>query len=123
MRMIASLPNLEVLKLRCYAFRGPDWETCEGEFSRLKYLLLEDTDLVHWRADNSCFPLLHRLIIRHCYKLEEIPLQIKRTRTFNMIELVDCNPLAVACAKQMQQESDILDVYVHSSWDGGNFKS
>ncbi|KAI3470175.1 hypothetical protein Pfo_026838 [Paulownia fortunei] len=46
MRMIASLPNLEVLKLRCYAFRGPDWETCEGEFSRLKYLLLEDTDLI-----------------------------------------------------------------------------
>ncbi|KAI3464143.1 hypothetical protein Pfo_031293 [Paulownia fortunei] len=49
MSRIASLPNLNVLKLRCYAFRGPKWETEEKAFLGLKFLLIEDTDLVHWR--------------------------------------------------------------------------
>ncbi|KAI3450208.1 hypothetical protein Pfo_006873 [Paulownia fortunei] len=70
---IGELPNLEVLKLRCHAFRGPEWKQCDGNFLRLKFLLLEDLDIEHWRADPQHFPLLTRLIIRHCYKLREIP--------------------------------------------------
>ncbi|KAI3464151.1 hypothetical protein Pfo_020814 [Paulownia fortunei] len=127
MRMISALPNLEVLKLRCYAFRGPEWETYEGEFPQLKFLLLEDTDLVHWRADDGCFPSLQILIIRHCYKLKEIPLQIGSIPTLNMIELFDGNPSVVASAKQMQEDQletlyGCADVNVHSSWDDGNLK-
>ncbi|KAL2242358.1 UNVERIFIED_CONTAM: hypothetical protein Sindi_0353800 [Sesamum indicum] len=45
MTAIAELPNLEVLKLQCYAFRGPKWETYERDFSQLEFLLLEETDL------------------------------------------------------------------------------
>ncbi|KAI3464223.1 hypothetical protein Pfo_020886 [Paulownia fortunei] len=127
MSKIASLPNLKVLKLRCYAFRGPEWRICEGEFSRLNILLLEDTDLVHWRADDGCFHWLERLIIRHCYKLKEIPFQIESNRMLNMIELVDCNPSVVASAKQMHEDQrkkgiNYLDFHVHSSWDDGNLK-
>ncbi|PIN14425.1 Apoptotic ATPase [Handroanthus impetiginosus] len=47
MRTIAKLPRLEVLKLRCYAFQGPVWETSDDVFLSLNYLLLEDIDLVH----------------------------------------------------------------------------
>ncbi|KAI3454416.1 hypothetical protein Pfo_011079 [Paulownia fortunei] len=55
MPCIGRLPKLEILKLRCYAFRGPEWKNIEGktifgEFPRLKFLLLEDLDLQHWRA-------------------------------------------------------------------------
>ncbi|KAL0385116.1 UNVERIFIED_CONTAM: hypothetical protein Sradi_2905900 [Sesamum radiatum] len=35
MSNIAKLRNLEVLKLRCYAFQGSEWKTFEGEFEEL----------------------------------------------------------------------------------------
>ncbi|GFP79880.1 putative late blight resistance protein homolog r1a-6 [Phtheirospermum japonicum] len=92
MKAIASLPNLEVLKLRCYAFRGPEWATGEWEFQRLRFLLIEDSDLENWRAPFSSFQDIRRLIIRHCYKLQDIPLMF---RARAKIEVVDCNPLAV----------------------------
>ncbi|KAL0385163.1 UNVERIFIED_CONTAM: hypothetical protein Sradi_2910600 [Sesamum radiatum] len=56
MSIVACLPNLEVLKLRCYAFRGPEWETSEGGFLQRRFLLIEDTDLEYWRADSGHFP-------------------------------------------------------------------
>lgn len=73
LRKITLMPNLEVLKLRCYAFQGPEWEAREGEFLKLKFLLLEDSDVVGWRADDHSFPCLDRVILHHCYNLEEIP--------------------------------------------------
>ncbi|EYU17777.1 hypothetical protein MIMGU_mgv1a021707mg [Erythranthe guttata] len=48
MSKISALPNLRVLKLKRYAFRGPNWEVCDGEFPCLQYLLIEDTDLKNW---------------------------------------------------------------------------
>lgn len=45
---IASLPSLEVLKLRCYAFRGLKCEIHERSFLKLEYLAIEDSDLVAW---------------------------------------------------------------------------
>ncbi|KAK4427080.1 putative late blight resistance proteinR1A-10 [Sesamum alatum] len=76
MSSIALLLNLEVLKLRCYAFGGTEWVTSDHKFYRLKYLLLEDIDLEYWYANRDSFPKLHGLIIRHCYKLRTIPLGI-----------------------------------------------
>ncbi|XP_022871950.1 putative late blight resistance protein homolog R1A-10 [Olea europaea var. sylvestris] len=51
MAIVGSLPNLQVLKLKDNAFHGPAWEPNEGEFLQLKFLLLEDIYLVHWRAE------------------------------------------------------------------------
>ncbi|KAI3464226.1 hypothetical protein Pfo_020889 [Paulownia fortunei] len=128
MSMIASLPNLRVLKLRCYAFRGPKWETYDTDkgFTKLEFLLIEDTDLVHWTVRRGSFPSLHCLSIKHCYKLEQIPRILLSSLV--RIEVVDCNPLVVSCAKQIKEDqlkigNDVLDVYVHSSWDDGNLKS
>ncbi|RAL48794.1 hypothetical protein DM860_001114 [Cuscuta australis] len=73
-KIAVGMHNLEVLKLRCYAFQGLEWGVRQGEFLKLKFLLLEDSDLVRWEADDtSCFPFLDRVILRHCYGLEEIP--------------------------------------------------
>ncbi|KAG9132810.1 hypothetical protein Leryth_022007 [Lithospermum erythrorhizon] len=38
MKLIGDLPNVEVLKLRNYAFQGPEWETVEGGFQRKRYV-------------------------------------------------------------------------------------
>ncbi|PIN24687.1 Apoptotic ATPase [Handroanthus impetiginosus] len=102
MRVIAKLPNLEVLKLRMYAFRGPECVIEKFDFLNLRYLLLEDNDLVHLKASKYSFPSLWKLIIRHCYKLKEIPSQM-----LDSLELVD-SPLVssygheVCCSNEEQ---------------------
>ncbi|KAH6825829.1 hypothetical protein C2S53_008034 [Perilla frutescens var. hirtella] len=101
MSAIGSLPNLQVLKLRCSAFQGAEWYSRIGEFEGVKYLLLEDIDLVDWTTDNvicthygmrRSFQQLRRLMIRHCYKLKMIPLPIGSVPTLETIEVVDCSP-------------------------------
>ncbi|KAI3454414.1 hypothetical protein Pfo_011077 [Paulownia fortunei] len=95
-----------VLKLRCYAFQGHEWEPYEEQFLRLKFLLLEDLDIQHWRAGSYHFPSLTRLIIRHCYKLQEIPLQFAGIQTLEMIEVDDCSPSSMNSALQIEEDSD-----------------
>ncbi|KAL8543167.1 hypothetical protein ACS0TY_003898 [Phlomoides rotata] len=107
-RPIAMLPNLEELELQCYAFRGAVWVMHEGDFKRLRYLLLEDTDLVEWRADEDCHLLsLGYLIIRQGFKLKEIPWQ-SLPRSCET-ELVDCNPSA-------SEKMDENDCNIICSW-------
>ncbi|KAK4427010.1 putative disease resistance RPP13-like protein 2 [Sesamum alatum] len=129
----AKLPRLEVLKLRCNAFRGPVWKT-DVRFESLIYLLLEDVDLEKWHADSNSFELLECLSIRHCYKLKEIPLALGKmlrfgtTPTLKTIELVDCGESLVASAKQILDEqvklgNEFLQVCVESSADDRKLKS
>ncbi|XP_020547261.1 putative late blight resistance protein homolog R1A-10 isoform X2 [Sesamum indicum] len=98
MSTIARLENLEVLKLQCYAFQGQVWNTKLSIFSKLRFLLIEDTDLEDWYV-KSWFPSLERLILRHCYKLKEISKEIGDIVCLEMIELDDCNPSLVASTK------------------------
>lgn len=126
---ISSLPNLRVLKLRCYAFRGPKWEVGVFEFEALRVLVIEDSDLVQWTMedDRYCLQRLDQLTMKHCYKLQEIPKRVGEI--VEKIELVECNPVAVTCAEQLKRYRDDLyyysrcyfplDLTVHSSWDDG----
>ncbi|KAL0284405.1 UNVERIFIED_CONTAM: putative late blight resistance proteinR1A-10 [Sesamum angustifolium] len=57
MTIIGSLPNLEVLKLKKDACRGQEWEPVEEQFCQLKYLLLEELDLVQWRLVKHTSPV------------------------------------------------------------------
>ncbi|KAL0286305.1 UNVERIFIED_CONTAM: putative late blight resistance proteinR1A-10 [Sesamum angustifolium] len=120
MKILAQLPNLEVLKLRCYAFQGPEWELDEEDFSRLKFLLLEDMDIVSWRANGQILQRLERLVVRHCYNLQEIPYGIDYITTLQLLEVVDCSPSVVDSAmriKEMQEDlsNDDLQVLIESS--------
>ncbi|KAI3454415.1 hypothetical protein Pfo_011078, partial [Paulownia fortunei] len=74
-----------------------------GEFLRLKYLMLEDLDIEQWIANRHCFPLLTRLIIRHCYKLREIPCGFGDIITLEMMEVDDCRPSVVISARQIAE--------------------
>ncbi|KAL7153489.1 hypothetical protein ABFS83_04G172300 [Erythranthe nasuta] len=130
MRKISALPNLQFLKLECYAFRGPKWEVRDNEFQSLSVLHIEDTDLEQWTFRNFlCPPEIMFFCFEHCYKLKEIPLTFgKSLRT---VEVLDCNPLAVNCANKLKEEWDdkysnldfSLCLNVRSSWDDGNTNS
>ncbi|KAL0307914.1 UNVERIFIED_CONTAM: putative disease resistance protein [Sesamum angustifolium] len=64
--IVGSLPNLEVLKLLWYGFCGREWQPVLGEFSQLKYLAIDTTDLECWLADSTNFPRLEHLRLENC---------------------------------------------------------
>ncbi|KAL2482262.1 Disease resistance protein (CC-NBS-LRR class) family [Forsythia ovata] len=108
MSILGSLPNLQVLKLRSTAFFYQEWITNAGEFLQLKYLLLEDIAIVHWRVDITDFPKLERLVLKDCYELVEFPYKIGEIPTLRSIELYGCSGSIVNSAKYMQEERLIL---------------
>ncbi|CAA0838701.1 Unknown protein [Striga hermonthica] len=115
MSVIARLPNLQVLKLRCYAFSGPVCVLNESGFSRLRFLLLEDMDIKCLVADRyGCLQALECLIIRHCYKLEDINLDERVPH--EMLEVQGCSPTTEAWARKvLGTRSDQCRVHIHSS--------
>nr|GMD44283.1 putative late blight resistance protein homolog R1B-14 [Ipomoea batatas] len=70
MDIIGKLPNLEVLKLKDFAFCGPLWKPSAKTFHRLKFLLVAHSDLEHWDVDKDAdvFPDLECLSLRRCWK-------------------------------------------------------
>ncbi|PIM98344.1 Apoptotic ATPase [Handroanthus impetiginosus] len=122
MRVIGKLPCLRVLKLRSYAFRGHKWKVHKSEFPALRYLLLEDLDLVHMTFPYfSGLPKLDTLIIKHCYKLKTIPL---KHLSFLKVEVVD-SPSIAKYSKRNQDTTfrQFIIVQIHSSWEDGKLKA
>ncbi|XP_075109445.1 putative late blight resistance protein homolog R1A-10 isoform X1 [Nicotiana tabacum] len=118
MTTISMLPKLNVLQLKNGAFRlTTAWEVTEMGFPELKFLLLEELNLVYWIAAEDYFPCLERVIIRNCRYLREIPRGFTDSVTLQQIELHGCIPSLVTFAEQIQKEqlessgSDMLKVY------------
>lgn len=108
MKTLGMLPNLEVLKLKDFAFKGSFWEPAEEGFSLLKYLLIERTDLVNWKAANFHFPRLEQLILRFCKDLKAIPLSVGEIPTLRIIDLDNSSPSAVSSARKIQEEQQSM---------------
>ncbi|GFQ02079.1 putative late blight resistance protein homolog r1a-6 [Phtheirospermum japonicum] len=106
---IGLLPLLEVLKLRLWSFKGPEWETVEGQFCRLKFLLIQlCDDLEYWRTDSTHFPRLENLVLRDLDKLKEIPSGIGDIHTLRSIELDRCSDTAIISANEILKEQEEL---------------
>ncbi|XP_047973619.1 protein Ycf2-like [Salvia hispanica] len=115
---IAALPNLKALKLRSYAFQGSHWNVENHHFLSLKFLLIEESDLVQWDSRYRSFPQLKNLSMKHCYKLENIHMLSLSYYGIFKIELEDCNPLAFTWATQLHvYYGDTLSVTSFSSFD------
>ncbi|KAL3655149.1 hypothetical protein CASFOL_000935 [Castilleja foliolosa] len=119
MTVIESLPVLEVLKLRNYAFRGRKWVTRGDGFPSLKVLLIEDSDLEEWTAGRWSFRNVAYLTLKNCYKLQEMPREVGDLIT--TIRVVDCSPFTEKGANrirydQLSKEIGDVDIFVHSSW-------
>ncbi|KAL7122382.1 hypothetical protein ACP275_01G042700 [Erythranthe tilingii] len=86
--VLSALPNLKVLKLLWYAFCGPVWKISGAEFPALEFLLLEDLDIEQWEFEGGDMRYMHRVIVRHCYKLKSFPDNLIFT---DLVEVDDCN--------------------------------
>ncbi|XP_031102873.1 putative late blight resistance protein homolog R1B-14 [Ipomoea triloba] len=100
MGVIGNLSNLEVLKLKDFAFCGPKWEPIEGEFKRLKVLLIARSDLKQWELNVYHFPILERLILRYCWDLKEVPNCFAKIGTMKLIVLDSCTSSLVGSTKK-----------------------
>lgn len=88
MATLGKLRNLEVLKLKEYAFVGKIWDSDAGGFPSLQYLHIARTDLEFWNASGDPFPKLRCLVLKNCERLEEIPLVLGRSLQVLDIERV-----------------------------------
>ncbi|KAH0719855.1 hypothetical protein KY290_004777 [Solanum tuberosum] len=118
MTLLCKLPKLEVLKLKYYAFQGSKWEPTDERFQQLKYLLLDGTDLMHWKATSIQFPKLENLVLKNCGCLYEIPDDVAEIPTLLFIELYHCSSSADDSANRIREEqismgNDDLVVRIH----------
>ncbi|XP_049402501.1 putative late blight resistance protein homolog R1A-10 [Solanum stenotomum] len=122
MTILCMLPELEVLKLKDYAFQGSEWESTDERFQQLKFLLLDGTDLIHWIISSIQFPKLKSLVLRNCYCLSEIPDDVAEIPTLQFIELYHCSPSADVSTNRIQEEqhsmgNDDLVVRIHKFYN------
>ncbi|KAK4708057.1 hypothetical protein R3W88_028982 [Solanum pinnatisectum] len=112
MKLLANLPNLEVLK-GDRAFYGTYWKLDEDiVFHKLKYLrLIDGFDLERWEAGHANFPVLEQLILDSFYNLEEIPESIGEIMTLILIRIKWCGSGVETSAKKIQQEQQSLGNY------------
>ncbi|XP_019175693.1 PREDICTED: putative late blight resistance protein homolog R1A-10 [Ipomoea nil] len=103
MDIIGKLPNLELLKLKDFAFCGPKWKPRDGGFLQLRFFLIERSDLEHWNANAIHFPVLERLVLRYCWDLKKVPNDFEEVCTLRLIELDNCCSSLVTSAKAIQQ--------------------
>ncbi|XP_017238097.1 putative late blight resistance protein homolog R1B-14 isoform X2 [Daucus carota subsp. sativus] len=100
------MPNLEVLKLKCNAFFGNDWETSAEAFPRLKFLKLDELDIVTWTASRDHFPVLQHLQVYRCPYLMEIPEDFGNIYTLEWIEVSGCSDAATESARDIKREQE-----------------
>ncbi|XP_042039265.1 putative late blight resistance protein homolog R1A-10 isoform X2 [Salvia splendens] len=122
--ILSELPNLQVLKLRRNSFSGPKWELRDDVYRFLKFLVLEDLDIKEWIAESEHFPALQQLLIRRCYYLQEIPVDMGEITTLKVIEVDDCNKSLRESARRIQEEQEdignvVLQVRIRSSSNDG----
>ncbi|XP_073141133.1 putative late blight resistance protein homolog R1A-3 [Henckelia pumila] len=119
MATLGMLPKLEILKLRHFAFDGFAWKPVEDGFPQLKVLLMENSDPVNWDAESSHFPNLHRLVLRECRRLIEIPEGLGDISTLEIIELHDCGINLVNSARAIHEEQQALgndEIEIKITW-------
>ncbi|KAL8547395.1 hypothetical protein ACS0TY_006935 [Phlomoides rotata] len=97
------IPNLEVLILK-NSTRGLNWDPVEGEFLRLRFLLIDDSDLACWNADSTNFPVLENLVHEALYSLNEIPLGVGDIPTLERISLAYCTDSSALSALKILKE-------------------
>lgn len=100
---IGELPNLEVLKLSYVNFNGETREMVEGEFSKLRFSKLANSEMVRWRASKDQFPDLQKLVLEGCESLEEVPSCLENIPTLEMIEVSYCSHSVASFFLQIQE--------------------
>ena len=107
MIVVGSLPNLQVLKLKCCTWSGGTWETTEGTFPVLEVLLVRQSGFKNWITESGHFPMLKRLLLHYCRDLNEIPTDIGDIPTLQLIEVKgDVKKSLLESAELIRKEQD-----------------
>ncbi|KAL3337217.1 hypothetical protein AABB24_029729 [Solanum stoloniferum] len=121
---IGELPNLKILKLLLRAFEGDEWEVKDSEFRELKYLELEDLNIAQWSVSEDAFPILERLVLTKCKRLEKIPSHFDDAVSLKSIEVNWCSWYVANSAKEIQafkqdeMANDVFKVTIQPpDWD------
>ncbi|KAG6434635.1 hypothetical protein SASPL_106274 [Salvia splendens] len=104
MTIVGSLPNLQVLKLKKYPCYGEHWETIDEEFGNLIHLLIDESNLKCWTAECSHFPRLQCLTLHRCPYSDEIPYDIGKIPSLQLIDIDDPNQSRLHPANKIQEE-------------------
>ncbi|KAH6761341.1 hypothetical protein C2S51_018290 [Perilla frutescens var. frutescens] len=112
MGIIGSLPNLQVLKLLNHACDGETWESGDGEFPQLKFLLIDTSCLRQWTTEGiSSFPALRCLELRSCAYLQEIPESVGEIPTLELIEVYYCRRSLVESVERIKEDQQSYGNY------------
>ncbi|KAM3267392.1 hypothetical protein P3S67_032442 [Capsicum chacoense] len=105
---IARFPNLEELFLTRTIIQGEEWNMGEEDtFVNLKYLNLDGVSLAKWEVGEKSFPVLERLDLRGCRKLDEIPPSLGDICSLKIIKLVKSPQLEDSAMKIKQYVEDM----------------
>ncbi|MCD7473276.1 hypothetical protein HAX54_015055 [Datura stramonium] len=103
---IAGLPSLEYLQLDAPQFISSE-EWCLGDimFPKLKVLKLVMLGISRWDVSDASFPQLETLVMKRCWKLEEIPFSFADIQMLKQIKLIGCqNNSLEASAERIKEE-------------------
>ncbi|KAL3500922.1 hypothetical protein ACH5RR_040015 [Cinchona calisaya] len=107
-QLIEELPNLEVLKLLYNSFKGERWELTDGGLVKLRFLSLENLDVVEW-TDTDCgdpFPCLQKLMLTGLSKLEEVPSCLDCISSLEVIMVRQCNDSVKSLVRKIEEEQE-----------------
>ncbi|KAF3625092.1 putative lysine-specific demethylase JMJ14-like [Capsicum annuum] len=104
---IARLPNLEELFLTRIIIQGGEWNMGEDIFENLKYLGLFEVTLSKWKVGEESFPILEKLELLRCRKLEEIPPCFGDIYSLKIIILTESPQLEDSALKIKQYVGDM----------------
>ncbi|KAM3289651.1 putative late blight resistance protein R1B-23 [Capsicum chacoense] len=118
---IASLQNLQVLKLKDIYFEGCKWEVRDGEFHELRILKLHagQVHFEEWTVADDAFPNLERLVLRDCKFLKEIPSCFEDIPSLKSIEVSNCNENVDKSARDIREtqvedyQNSEFEVFIH----------
>lgn len=107
MMVVGSLPDLRVLKIKGRSCVGSTWETTQGQFPQLEFLLIEASDFENWITESSHFPRLKRLLLDSCWCLNGIPSDIGEISTLELIEIKgEVKKSLVKSGEEIQNEQE-----------------
>nr|XP_027127499.1 putative late blight resistance protein homolog R1B-17 isoform X1 [Coffea arabica]XP_027127500.1 putative late blight resistance protein homolog R1B-17 isoform X1 [Coffea arabica]XP_027127501.1 putative late blight resistance protein homolog R1B-17 isoform X1 [Coffea arabica] len=104
--LIEELPNLEVLKLLYHSFKGERWVLTEGGFRKLRFLDLENLDVVEWTDTDpdDHFPRLQKLLMSGLSKLELMPSCLAQISALELIEFRSCKASVKDLVQKIEEE-------------------
>ncbi|CAN4101856.1 unnamed protein product [Withania somnifera] len=113
---IARLPNLEELALVSPIIQGGEWNMGEEDtFENLKFLNLYEVTLAKWEVGEESFPVLEKLELQRCHKLEEIPPSFGDICSLKTIKLVK--------SPQLEYSAQKIKEYVEDMGERTSFRS